>query len=62
MTYDTFDGTGVRDFVHVIDLVQGHIKALEKKWQNKNVSNVNNHNYDLLSKTELKNLLFHKWR
>jgi len=27
--YDTHDGTGVRDFIHVIDLVRGHIKALE---------------------------------
>lgn len=28
--YDTRDGTGVRDYVHVVDLAQGHIKALEK--------------------------------
>lgn len=27
--YDTEDGTGVRDYIHVIDLVRGHIKALE---------------------------------
>ncbi|PPA70289.1 UDP-glucose 4-epimerase GalE [Jeotgalibacillus proteolyticus] len=27
--YDTVDGTGVRDFIHVTDLVKGHIKALE---------------------------------
>jgi len=27
--YDTHDGTGVRDYIHVIDLVRGHIKALE---------------------------------
>lgn len=27
--YDTHDGTGVRDYIHVIDLVKGHIKALE---------------------------------
>lgn len=28
--YDTKDGTGVRDYIHVIDLAIGHIKALEK--------------------------------
>lgn len=28
--YDTNDGTGVRDYIHVVDLAKGHIKALEK--------------------------------
>jgi UDP-glucose 4-epimerase len=28
--YDTVDGTGVRDYIHVVDLSIGHIKALEK--------------------------------
>lgn len=28
--YDTPDGTGVRDYIHVTDLAEGHIKALEK--------------------------------
>ena len=28
--YDTVDGTGVRDYIHVLDLARGHIKALEK--------------------------------
>lgn len=28
--YDTPDGTGVRDYIHVVDLAQGHIKAVEK--------------------------------
>lgn len=27
--YNTKDGTGVRDYIHVIDLAKGHIKALE---------------------------------
>ena len=27
--YDTKDGTGVRDYIHVVDLAQGHVKALE---------------------------------
>ena len=28
--YDTKDGTGVRDYIHVVDLAKGHIKAIEK--------------------------------
>lgn len=28
--YDTQDGTGVRDYIHVVDLAKGHIKALAK--------------------------------
>lgn len=28
--YDTKDGTGVRDYIHVVDLAKGHLKALEK--------------------------------
>ena len=28
--YNTPDGTGVRDYIHVVDLAEGHIKALEK--------------------------------
>ena len=28
--YDTPDGTGVRDYIHVVDLAVGHIKALKK--------------------------------
>lgn len=28
--YDTDDGTCVRDYIHVVDLAQGHLKALEK--------------------------------
>ncbi len=27
--YDTADGTGVRDYIHVVDLAKGHIKAIE---------------------------------
>ena len=27
--YDTVDGTGVRDYIHVVDLAQGHVKALQ---------------------------------
>lgn len=29
--YPTKDGTGVRDYIHVVDLAKGHVKAVEKK-------------------------------
>lgn len=32
--YNTKDGTGVRDYLHVVDLAQGHVKALEKIREN----------------------------
>ena len=35
--YDTVDGTGVRDYIHVVDLALGHLKALEFI-ENKNCS------------------------
>lgn len=35
--YDTPDGTGVRDYIHVVDLALGHIKALEKNKVTKGV-------------------------
>ena len=28
--YDTHDGTGVRDYIHVVDLARGHLKAIDK--------------------------------
>jgi UDP-glucose 4-epimerase len=28
--YPTIDGSGVRDYIHVVDLAQGHVKAIEK--------------------------------
>ena len=31
--YSTPDGTGVRDYIHVVDLAQGHLKALERLQQ-----------------------------
>ena len=27
--WDTYDGTGVRDYIHILDLADGHISALE---------------------------------
>lgn len=32
--YPTKDGTGVRDYIHVVDLVRGHVSALEKLGEN----------------------------
>ena len=32
--YDTVDGTGVRDYIHVVDLAIGHIKAIEAMNEN----------------------------
>ena len=32
--YDTPDGTGVRDYIHVVDLAKGHVKALKKIGEN----------------------------
>lgn len=36
--YDTPDGTGVRDYIHVVDLAIGHVKALKKIEDNSGVS------------------------
>jgi UDP-glucose 4-epimerase len=39
--YDTKDGTGVRDYIHVVDLAMGHVKALDKISGLKDVLTVN---------------------
>ena len=39
--YDTPDGTGVRDYIHVVDLAKGHLKALEKLTNGKGVLTYN---------------------
>ncbi|MGE4561181.1 MAG: NAD-dependent epimerase/dehydratase family protein, partial [Desulfobulbus sp.] len=36
--YPTPDGTGVRDFIHVVDLARGHLSALKKLEQNPGVA------------------------
>ena len=33
--YDTHDGTGVRDYIHVVDLAEGHVKAVENILESK---------------------------
>ncbi len=38
--YDTPDGTGVRDYIHVADLARGHVNALEKLERGVNVHNL----------------------
>ena len=35
--YNTPDGTGVRDYIHVVDLAKGHLKALDKIREEKGV-------------------------
>ena len=39
--YDTHDGTGVRDYIHVVDLAAGHVKAIEKLKNFKKVMTIN---------------------
>jgi UDP-glucose 4-epimerase len=39
--YNTVDGTGVRDYIHVVDLAKGHVKALSYLLSNKGVININ---------------------
>lgn len=36
--YDTHDGTGVRDYIHVVDLAIGHVRAVEKLKEKAGVS------------------------
>lgn len=39
--YDTVDGTGVRDYIHVVDLALGHIAACRYAFSHKGVEIVN---------------------
>ncbi len=39
--YDTVDGTGVRDYIHVVDLAKGHLKAIEKVARDKGLFTYN---------------------
>ncbi|MBU5294092.1 UDP-glucose 4-epimerase GalE [Anaerosalibacter bizertensis] len=39
--YDTHDGTGIRDYIHVVDLARGHLKALEKIMETTGVNTYN---------------------
>ncbi|MDD7389333.1 MAG: UDP-glucose 4-epimerase GalE [Lachnospiraceae bacterium] len=49
--YNTPDGTGVRDYIHVVDLAVGHVKAIKKLEENKGVLIYNlgtGHGYSVL--------------
>jgi len=49
--YDTPDGTGVRDYIHVVDLAKGHVKALKKVEENAGLKIYNlgtGHGYSVL--------------
>ena len=49
--YDTPDGTGIRDYIHVVDLAKGHVKAIEgmEKLDGVNVFNLGTgHGYSVL--------------
>lgn len=38
--YPTVDGTGVRDYIHVVDVAKGHVKALENMKEGLNIYNL----------------------
>ena len=49
--YPTKDGTGVRDYIHVVDLAKGHVKAIAYAAENQKVEAVNlgtGHGYSVL--------------
>ncbi|MDD3693322.1 MAG: UDP-glucose 4-epimerase GalE [Oscillospiraceae bacterium] len=39
--YDTHDGTGVRDYIHVVDLAAGHVRAVEYATSHKGIEAIN---------------------
>ena len=39
--YNTVDGTGVRDYIHVVDLAVGHVKAIDWALKNKGCEAIN---------------------
>ena len=42
--YSTVDGTGVRDYIHVVDLAKGHVKAVEKLLSQEGIDGVQAYN------------------
>ncbi len=53
--YDTPDGTGVRDYIHVVDLAEGHVKAIDWALKNKGCEAINLGTGNGVSVLELKN-------
>ena len=39
--YDTYDGTGIRDYIHVVDLAMGHVKAVDYALSHKGAEAIN---------------------
>ena len=39
--YETHDGTGVRDYIHVVDLALGHVRALDLLWEKRGITTLN---------------------
>lgn len=52
--YDTVDGTGVRDYIHVVDLAYGHVKAVEWALKNEGCEAINLGTGNGISVLELK--------
>lgn len=42
--YETVDGTGVRDYIHVVDLAKGHVKAVQKLLSKEGIKGVQAYN------------------
>jgi len=42
--YDTADGTGVRDYIHVVDLARGHLKAVQTLLSKESINGVQAYN------------------
>ncbi len=53
--YNTPDGTGIRDYIHVVDLAEGHVKAIDWALKNKGCEAVNLGTGNGVSVLELKN-------
>jgi len=49
--YDTHDGTGVRDYIHVVDIANGHVNALKAIYEKSQILTINlgtGHGYSVL--------------
>jgi UDP-glucose 4-epimerase len=55
--YDTPDGTCIRDFIHVVDLARGHVKALEQIFNLQKDTKINIYNLGTGKGTSVKELI-----